>query len=112
MVDSSAPGPSGSSLYESTSNELEISSDESLSSNEEESSCSIGGILADKCKVVSLLSRLKAPRPSDLARKRKTACNLPKGKKRSKGSTTAEPKNIDPQQQNPRTLIHNRAVSR
>ena len=56
MVDSSAPGPSGSSLYESTSNELEISSDESLSSNEEESSSSISGIPADKCKVVSLLS--------------------------------------------------------
>ena len=35
------PGPSGISLYESTSNELEISSDESLSSNEEESSSSI-----------------------------------------------------------------------
>ena len=31
MADSIAPGPSGSSLYESTSNELEISStDESL----------------------------------------------------------------------------------
>ena len=38
MIDSLAPGPSGSSLYESTSNELEISSDESLCSNEEESS--------------------------------------------------------------------------
>ena len=41
MVDSNAPGPSASSLYESTGNELEISSsDESLSSNEEESSSS------------------------------------------------------------------------
>ena len=35
MVDSTAPGPSGSSLYESTSNEIDISSDDSLSSNEE-----------------------------------------------------------------------------
>ena len=46
MADSTAPaaGPSGSSLYENTSNKLEIStcsSDESLSSNEEESSSSI-----------------------------------------------------------------------
>ena len=49
MADSTAPGPSGSSLYESTSNELEFSSsDESLSSNEEESSNSINGIPAEK----------------------------------------------------------------
>ena len=51
MADSNAPGPSGSSLYESTSNELEISSsDESLSSNsnKEESSSSINGIPAEK----------------------------------------------------------------
>ena len=46
MADSTAPGPSGS---ESTSNELEFSSsDESLSSNEEESSSSINGIPAEK----------------------------------------------------------------
>ena len=45
MADSTAPGPSGSSLYD----ELEISSsDESLSSNEEESSSSISGIPAEK----------------------------------------------------------------
>ena len=49
MADSTAPGPSGSSFYESTSNELEISSsDESLSLNEEESSSSINGIPAEK----------------------------------------------------------------
>ena len=86
MADSTAPGPSGSSLYESTSNELEISSDESLSSNEEESSSSISSIPADKSKVVSLLSRLKPPQPSDLVRKRKIACNPPKGKKKSYNS--------------------------
>ena len=45
MADSTAPGPSGSSLYESTSNELEInSSDESFSLN----SSSINGIPAEK----------------------------------------------------------------
>ena len=59
MADSNAPGPSGSSLYESTSNELEISSsDESLSSNEEESSSSINGIPAEKnlelCYIINL----------------------------------------------------------
>ena len=43
MADSTAPGPSGRSLYESTSNKLEISSDESLRLNEEESSSSISG---------------------------------------------------------------------
>ena len=49
MADLTAPGPSGSSFYESTSNELEIScSDESLSSNEGESSSSISGIPAKK----------------------------------------------------------------
>ena len=45
MANLTAPGHSGSSLYKSTSNELEISSsDESLSSNEKESSSSISGI--------------------------------------------------------------------
>ena len=58
----------------------------------------VRGIPADKSKVVSLLSRLKPPRPSDLTRKRKTAYNPPKGKKKTKGSTTAEPKSINPQQ--------------
>ncbi len=51
MADSTAPAAcsSGSSLYESTSNELDISSsDESLSSNEEESSSSISDIPAEK----------------------------------------------------------------
>lgn len=52
-----APGPSSSSLYKSY--QLEICSDENLSSNEEESCSSISSIPADKSKVVSLLSRLK-----------------------------------------------------
>ena len=55
MADSTAPDPSGCSLYESTSNELEISSSgESLSLNEEESSSSINGIPAESC-VTSLI---------------------------------------------------------
>ena len=67
MADLTASGPSGISLYENTSNELEISSHESLSSNEESSS-SINSIPADKSKVVSLLNRLKPPRPSYLSK--------------------------------------------
>ena len=43
---------------------------------------------------ISLLSRLKAPRPSDLARKRKVATNPPKGKRSCRGLTATEPKNI------------------
>ena len=51
MPDLTAPaaGPSGSSFYESTNNELEISSsDESLSSNEQESFSSISSIPAEE----------------------------------------------------------------
>ena len=48
---------------------------------------------------VSLLSRLKSPSPSDLCRKRKTATNPAScGKRKSRGNTTAEPKNIQPHQ--------------
>ena len=49
-------------------------------------------------EVVSLLSRLKSPTASDLGRKRKTASNPPKGKRRSRGATGNEPKNIYPHQ--------------
>ena len=46
---------------------------------------------------MSLLDRLKAPTPSDLARKRKIACNPPpKGKKRSCGRGANNPKSVTP----------------
>ena len=48
----------------------------------------------ERPEVVSLLNRLKAPRTSDLARKRKVAVNPPKGKCGCRGVTAAEPKNI------------------
>ena len=48
----------------------------------------------ERPEVVSLLNRLKAPRASDLARKRKVAANPPKGKRGCRGVTVAEPKNI------------------
>ena len=44
--------------------------------------------------VPSLLSRLKAPKPSDLARKRRTDTNPPVGKKRGRGSETYDPKTV------------------
>ena len=47
---------------------------------------------------VSLLSRLKSPKPSDLCRKRKVASNVSKRKRKSRGSTSAEPKHIQPHQ--------------
>ena len=43
-------------------------------------------------QVVSLLERLKAPKKSDLSRKRKIPCNRPKGKKQSSGKHGVEPK--------------------
>lgn len=46
--------------------------------------------------VLSLLSRLKSPQPSDLARKRKVKCNPPKGTKKGKGSAASSPKNVSP----------------
>ena len=47
--------------------------------------------------ITSLLSRLKSPQPSTLARKRKIGMNFPPlGKKRGKGSTTYDPKSVSP----------------
>ena len=44
----------------------------------------------EQLKTVLLLDRLKAPRASDLARKRKVHSNPPLGKKRSSGRLGAE----------------------
>ena len=47
----------------------------------------------------SLLSRLRAPRPSDLARKRKIITNPPSGKRKSRGTTSdSDPIAVTPQQ--------------
>ena len=42
----------------------------------------------------SLLQRLRAPKPSVLARKRTIKTNPPVGKKRGKGRCEADPKNV------------------
>ena len=44
----------------------------------------------------SLLSVLRAPTPSELARKRNVSSNPPRGAKRSKGSSSNDPKGISP----------------
>ena len=47
--------------------------------------------------ITSLLSQLKSPQPSTLARKRKIGMNSPPlGKKRGKGPTTYDPKSVSP----------------
>ena len=51
---------------------------------------------ASEPRVVSMLSYLKPPQASTLARKRKIAANPPKGMKRSKGVATNDPKSVCP----------------
>ena len=46
----------------------------------------------EEVPVATLLDRLKSPRESDLARKRKIKTNPFKGVKRGKGATSSEPK--------------------
>ena len=71
-----------------TSHEVDAVSslDESLGDEESSTSVAEGAPNA----VVSLLSRLKLPRLSDFARKRKVATNPPTGKRPCCGSTAAE----------------------
>ena len=73
-----------------------VSSDCDSESEVEDTSSSIGSKTTPE--PVSLLSRLKSPTPSDLSRKRKIASNPPKGKRRSRGDTGNDPKNIYPHQ--------------
>ena len=51
----------------------------------------------EQSKTVSLLDRLKAPRASDLARKRKVHSHPPLGKKRSSGRVEAKEPKIKPE---------------
>ena len=62
---------------------------------------SVGGNTGDSSsssegQVTSILSVLRAPTPSHLARKRKISCNPPTGSKRCKGSTNADLKCVTP----------------
>ena len=52
----------------------------------------------EKSSSSSLLSVLRAPKASDLARKRSVLRNLPQGKKKSRGSSTNDLTNIKPMQ--------------
>ena len=105
-MEPSGPGVSNSSssyypkitseASRSNTQDIELSSSEE--SLNEESSTSVSGIAKFRPEVVSLLSRLKSPQASELARKRRVACNPPKGKRRCRGSTVAEHKNVNPHQ--------------
>jgi len=92
-------------MESSTSEFSELSSGCSSSSHTESSasapSCDPVGLAVDSSvseredpeedvQVVSLLSKLRAPRPSDLSRKRKIAANPPCGKRRSRAHAHAE----------------------
>ena len=79
------------SLPTSHDHELDTVSSLDESLGEEGSS---GSVEVPPGVAVSLLSRLKAPRPSDLARKWKVATNPTKGKRTCRGSTATEPKSI------------------
>ena len=79
-----------SSTCPSSVSELECEVDESQNSNTSSGTST---------EVVSLLSRLRPPTSSDLGQKRKIASNPPPtGKRRSRGTTGNEPKNIQPYQ--------------
>lgn len=85
---------SDSEIEEETRPSSSVTSDGGASScadtNQVESSSTSSG-------VTSLLSKLRAPLPSDLARKRKIRSNNPpKGAKRGKGAVVADPKSIKP----------------
>ena len=79
----------------STSREVSGDRDSSHSSSESES--------GEECEgpgsVPSLLAKLRAPKPSELARKRKVATNYRHGGKRrcTTSSSSSEPKSITPQ---------------
>ena len=70
--------------------------DEQEASGSSESTASLESSDGSEHQAVSLLSRLRAPTASDLARKRKVSINPPLGTKRSKGSSASAPKNISP----------------
>ena len=69
-----------------------MTTDEGEGSNQLKSSSDSAGAAG------SLLSRLRSPIPSDLARKRRIRQNPPphKGQKRGTGHVVAEPKNVVP----------------
>ena len=86
-IESSDSGPSSSS----SSGPAAIDSSGSEPEHSQEPSQEID------VRVVSLLSRLKSPRPSDFAKKRKIAANPLCGKLRSRGAVDTELKTVKPE---------------
>ena len=92
FVDMASGSSFESESLSATSHEVDALSTLDESHEDEEGSSSFSEVAPDP--VLSLLSKLKSPRPSDLARKRRVAANPPKGKRPCRGSTAAEPKSI------------------
>ena len=100
---SSASGPtwpsssglrsSGLSSSGPSSSGLSISGPTDSAANDDSS----GSEDSEGVNVVSLLSKLRSPRPSDFARKRKIAANPPCGKRRSRGKMDTDLKTIRPE---------------
>ena len=88
-------GTSGSIATSSSTATVVVSSSESINSASESESEQEN----QSREPLSLLSKLRAPQPSDFARKRRVAANSPpRGKRRSHGTTDSSPKSVRPEQ--------------
>ena len=94
-MESSTAGPSSSTEFSASG--PSSSGPAAIDSSESERDYSQEPRQEGAAQVVSLLSRLKAPRPSDFARKRKIAANPPSGKRRSRGASDTELTSIKPE---------------
>ena len=85
-------------MAESTSSATAPSSleDEQEASTSSELTATLESSDGSEHQVVSLLGCLRAPTASDLARKRRVSTNPPLGTKRSKGSSSSDPKSVSP----------------
>lgn len=99
-------GSSSSSEYPLSSTEVEtaaVDTEEEVIESGEDSSK----------QVVSLLDRLKSPRPADISRTRKVQCNKPPtGKRACRGSLASDPKGVTPSQRVREFKNENLTVSR
>ena len=84
FVDMASGSSFESESLSATSHEADALSTLDESQEDEEGSSSFSEVAPDP--VLSLLSKLKSPRTSDLARKRRVAANPPKGKRPCRGS--------------------------
>ena len=72
-----------------------------VSSNGNDSAASTAALSSSEHEVVvlpSLFDRLRSPQPAEIGRKRKTSVNPPRGKRRSSGRGSFDPKSVGPAQ--------------